>query len=174
MGSSWRYCHVAITPYSIGGFHGLARTFSRGSLVLFHGLAFGFDGPAREFTCRWKTTGLHWSKQKNKSAQSAGPNFSQHFPTEVSPHYIHLDLIYYAFLLILTKKSCTSFGCQIWSQKWKIYLFLHLIVEDKEIADDLTGAANGHARLIPEEDAEVAAELTEQPPAEPEEKKPEE
>jgi len=46
--------------------------------------------------------------------------------------------------------------------------------EDKEIADDLTGAANGHARLIPEEDAEVAAELTEQPPAEPEEKKPEE
>ena len=72
------------------------------------------------------------------------------------------------------KKSCTSFGCQIWSEKWKIYLFLHLIVEDKEIADDLTGAANGHARLIPEEDAEVAAELTEQPPAEPEEKKPEE
>ena len=54
------------------------------------------------------------------------------------------------------------------------YLFLHLIVEDKEIADDLTGAANGHARLIPEEDAEVAAELTEQPPDEPEEKKPEE
>ena len=53
---------------------------------------------------------------------------------------------------------------------------MHLIVEDKEIADDLTGAANGHARLIPEEDAdaEVAAELTEQPPAEPEEKKPEE
>lgn len=51
---------------------------------------------------------------------------------------------------------------------------MHLIVEDKEIADDLTGAANGHARLIPEEDAEVAAALTEQPPAEPEEKKPEE
>ena len=72
------------------------------------------------------------------------------------------------------KKSCTSFDCQIWSHKWKIYLFLHLIVEDKEIADDLTGAANGHARLIPEEDAEVAAELTEQPPAEPEEKKPDE
>ena len=72
------------------------------------------------------------------------------------------------------KKSCTSFGCQIWSHKWKIYLFLHLIVEDKEIADDLTGAANGHARLIPEEDAEVAAELTKQPPAEPEEKKSEE
>jgi len=46
--------------------------------------------------------------------------------------------------------------------------------EDKEIADDLTGAANGHARLIPEEDAEVAAELTKQPPAEPEEKKSEE
>ena len=31
MGSSWRYRHVAITPYSIGGFHGLARTFFTGS-----------------------------------------------------------------------------------------------------------------------------------------------
>ena len=79
----------------------------------------------------------------------------------------------YSFLLILTKKSCTSFGFGHKNEKF-IYLFLHLIVEDKEIADDLTGAANGHARLIPEEDAEVAAELTEQPPAEPEEKKPEE
>ena len=29
---------------------------------------------------------------------------------------------------------------------------MHVIVEDKEIADDLTGAANGHARLIPEDD----------------------
>ena len=87
---------------------------------------------------------------------------------------LFVETLDYSFLLILTKKSCTSFGCQIWSHKWKIYLFLHLIVEDKEIADDLTGAANGHARLIPEEDAEVAAELTEQPPAEPEEKKSEE
>ena len=38
MGSSWRYHHVAIQPYSIGGFsqavsyvfHGLARTFFTG------------------------------------------------------------------------------------------------------------------------------------------------
>ena len=54
MGSSWRYCHVAITPYSIGGFHGLAHMFFTGLLVLFHGLAFLFDGQAREFTHRWK------------------------------------------------------------------------------------------------------------------------
>ena len=42
--------------------------------------------------------GSHQSKQKNKSAQSAGPTFSQHFPTQVSPHYIQLDPIYYDFL----------------------------------------------------------------------------
>ena len=30
MGSSWRYCHVTITPYSIGGFHGLGRMFFTG------------------------------------------------------------------------------------------------------------------------------------------------
>ena len=95
MGSSWRYRHVAIMPYSIGGFHGLARTFFTGLLVLFHGLAFRFDGQAREFTHWWKTTFLHWSKQKNKLSQSAGPTFSQHFPTQVSPHYIQLDPIYY-------------------------------------------------------------------------------
>ena len=39
--------------------------------------------------------GSHQSKQKNKSAQLASPTFSQHFPTQVSPHYIHLDPIYY-------------------------------------------------------------------------------
>ena len=48
MGSSWRYRHVAITPYSIGGFHGLAHTFFMGLLVLFHRLAFRFDGGACE------------------------------------------------------------------------------------------------------------------------------
>ena len=67
-----------------------------GSLVLFHGLAFRFDGRACKFTSRWKTTGLHPSKQKNKSAQLAGHTLSQHFPTQVSPHYIQLDPIYYA------------------------------------------------------------------------------
>ena len=50
---------------------------------------------ACEFTCRRKTTGSHRSKQKNKSAQMAGPTFSQHFPTQVSPHYIQLYPIYY-------------------------------------------------------------------------------
>ena len=82
-------------PYSIEGFHRLARMFFTSSLVLFHELAFRFDGQAREFIRRWKTTGLHPSKQKNKSAQSADPTFSQHFPTQVSPHYIQLDPIYY-------------------------------------------------------------------------------
>ena len=86
MGSSWRYRHVAIMPYYIG-------SFSLACLYAFHGLA--LDGRAREFTHRWKTMGLHRSKQKNKSAQLAGPTFSQHFPTQVSPHYIQLDPIYY-------------------------------------------------------------------------------
>ena len=95
MGSSWRYRHVAITPYSIGGFHGLAHTFFMGLLVLFNGLAFCFD----EFTRRWKTTDSHRSKQKNKSTQLASFAFSQHFPTKVSPHYIQLDPIYYAYHL---------------------------------------------------------------------------
>jgi hypothetical protein len=40
--------------------------------------------------------GLHRSKQKSRSAQSADPTISQHFPTQVSPHYIQLDPIYYA------------------------------------------------------------------------------
>ena len=100
MGSNWRYRHVAITPYSIGGFHKIACTFFTGSLVLFHGLAFCFDGWAHEFTCRWKTIGSHWSKQKNKLAQLASPIFSQHFPTQVSPHYIQLDPIYYDHYII--------------------------------------------------------------------------
>ena len=103
MGSSWRYRHVAIMPYSLGGFHGLPCMFFTGLLVLFHGLAFRFNGRAREFTCRWKTTGWHWSKQKNKSAQSAGPTFSQHFPTQVSPHYIQLDPIYYGFMFVFAR-----------------------------------------------------------------------
>ena len=48
-----------------------------------------------EFAGRWQTVGSHRGKQKNKSAQSAGPTFSQHFPTQVSPHFIQLDPIYY-------------------------------------------------------------------------------
>ena len=35
--------------------------------------------------------------RKNKSAHSAGPTFSQQFPTQVSPNYILLDPIYYEF-----------------------------------------------------------------------------
>ena len=52
MGSSWRYRYVTITPYSIGGFHGLARMFFTGSLVPFQVLAFQFNGRAREITHR--------------------------------------------------------------------------------------------------------------------------
>ena len=33
--------------------------------------------------------------KKINSAQSAGPTFSQHFPTQESPHYIQLNPIYY-------------------------------------------------------------------------------
>jgi hypothetical protein len=91
-------------PYSIGGFHGLALTFFTSLLVLFHGLAFRFDGQAREFTCRRKTTGSHQSKQKNKSAQSTSPTFSQHFSTQMSPHYVQLDPIYYGFL----QQTCSN------------------------------------------------------------------
>ena len=40
MGSSWRYPHVAIMPYSIGGSHVLACTFFLSSLVLFTGSHF--------------------------------------------------------------------------------------------------------------------------------------
>ena len=34
MGSSWRYNHVTITPYSIRGFHGLPHTFFMGLLII--------------------------------------------------------------------------------------------------------------------------------------------
>ena len=98
MGSSWTYRPVAIRPYSIGGSHGLAHIFFTGWLVLYHRLAFRFDGRACEFTRRWKTTGSHRSKHINKSAQLAGPTFLQHFQTQVSPHYSQLDPIYYAFI----------------------------------------------------------------------------
>ena len=40
-------------------------------------------------------TGLHRSKQKNKSAHLAHSTFSQHFPTQASPYYPQLDPIYY-------------------------------------------------------------------------------
>ena len=84
------------------GFHGLDPLFFMGSLALFHGPAFRFDGWAPEFTLKWKTTGSHRSKQKNKSAQLANPTFSQHFPIQVSPHYIQLDPIYYDKSSIIT------------------------------------------------------------------------
>ena len=49
--------------------------------------------------------GLHQSKQKNKLAKLAGPTFSQHFPTQVSPHYIQLDPIYYGLELLIVEMS---------------------------------------------------------------------
>ena len=54
---------------------------------VFHGIAHMFF------------TGLHRSKQRNKAAQSAGPTFPQHFPTQASPHHIKLDPIYYGGFL---------------------------------------------------------------------------
>ena len=45
--------------------------------------------------------GSHRSKQKNKSAQLAGPTFSQHFTTQMSLRYIQiLDPIYYALHIL--------------------------------------------------------------------------
>ena len=79
------------------------------SLVLFHGLAFRIVGRAREFICKWKTMGSHRNKQKNKSAQSASPTFSQHLPTQVSPHYVQQDPIYYDGQYIASiRKNFTS------------------------------------------------------------------
>ena len=52
-----------------------------------------------------KTAGLYQSKQKNKSAylaKSAGPTFSQHFTTQVSPHYPQLEPIYF----VLREQTC--------------------------------------------------------------------
>ena len=92
MGSRWRYRYVAITPYSIGGFQGLACTFLWARLYFFTGSHFT---STQKFTRRWKPMGSHRSEHKTKSAQLAGPTFSQHFPTQVSPHYIQLYPIYY-------------------------------------------------------------------------------
>ena len=88
-------------PYSIGEFQGLTRMFFTGFLVLFHELAFHFDEQAPEFTRRWKTTGSHQSKQKNILAQLADPTYSQQIPTQVSPHYIQLEPIYYGHFIFL-------------------------------------------------------------------------
>ena len=68
---------------------------------------------AREFTCRWKTTGWHQSKQKNKLTS---PTFSQHFATQVSSHYIQLDPIYYGGnnYLSITWKTVEKGGLLTW------------------------------------------------------------
>ena len=132
MGSSWRYRHVPITPYSIEGFHVFARTFFKGLLVIFHRLAFGFNGRAREFTRRWKTTGSHGSKQKNKSAQLAGPTFSQHFSTQMSPQYIQLDPIYYGYdkksHLALRNLAKLVFWSVLSFKIWKVNTWLVIVI----------------------------------------------
>ena len=69
MGSSWRYRHVTTTPL----------------LVLFHGLAFSFDGQALEFTRRWKTTGTHRSKQKKKIGPIGRPHLFTAFAKPGEP-----------------------------------------------------------------------------------------
>ena len=88
MGSSWRYRHVAITPYSIGGFHGLPHTYFTGSHFA------SMDEPVNSHVGE-KLRALIEVNRKKKSAQSAGPTFSQHLPSQVSPLYIQLDPIYY-------------------------------------------------------------------------------
>ena len=47
----------------------------------------------------------------------AGPTFSQHFPSQVNPHYIQLDPIYYEFMLInesfLTNETLQYLGSNL-------------------------------------------------------------
>ena len=46
--------------------------------------------------------------RRNKLTQSACSTFSQHFSTQVSPHYIQLDPIYYGSKEIIYLKKSTK------------------------------------------------------------------
>ena len=67
-------------PYSIGGFHGLACTFFTGPLVLFHGLAFRFNGMS-EFTRRWKLRACIAVNRKINRYNWPAPPFHSNFQT---------------------------------------------------------------------------------------------
>ena len=66
MGSSWRYCHVAITPYSIRGFHRLALRFSRARLYFFTGLHFALmDEPMNSLVGEKLQAYIEVNRKKN-------------------------------------------------------------------------------------------------------------
>ena len=74
MGSSWRYRHVAITPYSIEGFHGFARRFFLCSLVLFHGLKiFSMDEPVNSLVGGKLRAGIKVNRKTKRPNQPATP-----------------------------------------------------------------------------------------------------
>ena len=76
MRSSWRYRHVAITPYSIEGFHGFARRFFLCSLVLFHGLKiFSMDKPVNSLIGEKVRAHIEVNRKTN-CPNFAGPTFS--------------------------------------------------------------------------------------------------
>ena len=67
MGSSWRYRHVAITLYSLEGFHGLAHTF-------FTGLHFALmDEPKNSLVGEKLQARIEVNKQKNLPNWPAPP-----------------------------------------------------------------------------------------------------
>ena len=103
LGSSWRYRHVTIRPYSIGcePMKNVWKSpWKMDKQRCFHGLAHTFF------------TGSHQSKQKNKSAHLSRSTFSQHLPTQASPHWPRLDPIYYC--------TTTKENLMPWSSMWPI------------------------------------------------------
>ena len=103
MGSSWRYSHVAITPYSIGGFHEFACTFFNGFLVLFHGLALRFAVRALNSLIGEKLRARIEVNRKTNRPNWPAPPFHSIF--QPRSHYIQLDPIYYGPNCdLLTKK----------------------------------------------------------------------
>ena len=93
MGSSWRYHHVAIMPYSIGGFYGLACTFYTGLLVLFHGLAFRLiEEPVNSLVGEKLRAPIEVNRKTNRPKRPAPP-----FHSIFQPRCIKLDPTYYDF-----------------------------------------------------------------------------
>ena len=97
MGSSWRYRHVPITPYSIGDFTGSVVRFSQARLYFFTGLHL-----ASMYKPVNSLVGKKLQACIEVNRKQIGPigrlHLFKHFPTQVSPHDIQLDPIYYDFL----------------------------------------------------------------------------
>ena len=89
---------------------------SRARLYVFHRLTFHFNGRARGFEKLWACIEVN-----KKQIGPIGPTtFSQHFETQVSPHYPQLKPIYYEYtrnfiyyLRVFALKIVVVFGVQI-------------------------------------------------------------